>query len=140
MAIGDSRGSERSESPISIEIEMTPLYRWIRIAGVLTDEALMDGLTSIWNAADYDPNDPEIYDFGEAQARDVTRLGLAAVARETSRIHAHVEGTLVAIVAPSNLSFGLGRQYGSVAENDRNTLNVFRDLSSAERWIQIESR
>ena len=40
-----------------------------------------------------------------------------------------------AIVAPSDLGFGMARMYGALREESGGGVRVFRDLDEARRWV-----
>jgi hypothetical protein len=42
------------------------------------------------------------------------------------------------MVANSDASFGMARMYAISSEADGQTIQVFRDMSAAEAWLEVE--
>ena len=73
--------------------------------------------------------------------REVTRLTAdsAAIAAAAS-LQVFAPGTRRAIIAPSDITFGLARMFASYAEDVGQLVRVFRHAEDAEAWVGAESR
>ena len=83
---------------------------------------------------DYPMGTPELVDL-----RDVTEMDLT---REQIRAIAHVEGqepgriSRMAILAGSDLGFGLSRMFQVLADEASYEIKVFRDIDGAKTWLR----
>jgi hypothetical protein len=73
--------------------------------------------------------------------REVTRLTAdsAAIAAAAS-LQVFVPGTRRALIAPSDITFGLARMFASYAEDVGQLVRVFRNAEDAEAWIEAGNR
>lgn len=80
-----------------------------------------------------------LYDLSAVERLDVTREGIADI-RERSRLRREIAAPgRLAIVAPTDLSFGLARMYVMMAEraDEPRELAVFRDRGEAASWLGL---
>lgn len=47
---------------------------------------------------------------------------------------------IVAVVAPDDLGFGLGRMWQTLSDKTSWSIKIFRDMSAAEEWVHQEYR
>jgi hypothetical protein len=75
-----------------------------------------------------------------AAAMNLTRNQIAAVADQVQSLTVRTgPRAAVAIVAPSDLLFGLTRMYQTLCDSAGvDTVRVFRDLPSAELWLDTQ--
>lgn len=73
--------------------------------------------------------------------RDVTRLTAdsAAIAAAAS-LQVFAPGTRRALIAPTDITFGLARMFASYAEDVGQTVRVFRSAEDAESWVGAVNR
>lgn len=68
--------------------------------------------------------------------RGVTRFDVTtAEVREISRVRVFGEGSRLAVVAASDVGFGLSRMYEAFGELGEERYRVFRDMDSATEWL-----
>lgn len=83
----------------------------------------------------------ELHQIIDLSSVDVSDLGRSEIDRIVSRAASLDYGprTLIALVAPQSLSFGLARMYEIVASSDlpRNRA-VFRAIEDAVEWVRTE--
>jgi hypothetical protein len=105
-------------------------------------------ITRIWGAATEDEifehgqslrNDPQFRaDFRQlVDMRDLTAILVGSeVIRDASRHQFFAPGVRRALVANSDASFGMARMYAISSEAEGQTIQVFRDISAAEAWLE----
>jgi hypothetical protein len=87
-------------------------------------------------------NDPAFKaDFSQlADLREVTAIALTGdQIREFAAHSPFTPGTRRAVVASSDVAFGLGRVYGSYREaiSPKDQIRIFRHLNDAEEWLGL---
>ena len=107
-----------------------------RSTGTLTDAELLDVARRV--AAD--PARPgttaELWDLSDSSKLEVTSKGirdLVALDKEHSEA---LEGGRIAIVAPSDVAFGIARIYQTLSQDGPLEVEVFRERDDAERWLE----
>jgi hypothetical protein len=106
----------------------------LRASGTLTPDDLIslwhdletDGRITFWHA---------IFDM-----TDVTDIAMDAdylrnLARQRPNFPFITRDEKVAIVAPSDVAFGMGRMFSQLTDSD-DTMRVFRRLEDAEAWLR----
>jgi hypothetical protein len=113
-----------------------------------TDRKLV--VTRIWGAATEDEihdhgqrlrNDPEFRpDFSQlVDMSDLTEIRVGSgLIRDAGRNQFFSPGARRAIVANSEAAFGMARMYAIASEDSGQTIEVFRDISAAEAWLNLE--
>ncbi|MEM7468990.1 MAG: hypothetical protein AAF387_19190 [Pseudomonadota bacterium] len=103
--------------------------------GAFTFEQFETQLKELVSGADYPADVPTIWDLSET---DISQFDwqfieelLAIRRRFPERGNAYI-----AIVAPSDLTFGLSRMYASRGDSLPQSMQVFRDIADAEAWLQ----
>jgi hypothetical protein len=86
----------------------------------------------------YDPTLHILVDLREARSGVRGTGALEQVADLIRSTHGGETGpTRIAIVAPTDISFGLGRMFEAFGSDSRCALDVFRDIQAAFRWLEI---
>jgi len=87
------------------------------------------------------PTRHQIWDFSAADLSNMSLEGIRSVARLVSDRPSLDTGGRIAIVASSDLEFGLCRQYEALVEclNLSIEIHAFRDMDQARAWIRGES-
>lgn len=88
-----------------------------------------------------DPALHQIWDFTAADLSGMSLEGLRSVAKIASRRPSAAADGKIAIVASSDMGFGLCRQYEALVEclNLSTRIQAFRTADEAHRWIRGES-
>ena len=126
--------------PISFHVDADSNYFISRFTGEFTDADLMNAYMAFYEGNEWRAELNELVDLGEADAAAISIDCLARLADYTEkhlRLY-NIETTKTAIYAPSDLSFGLGRMYASLAAASPETVRVFRNLSDAKEWLGYE--
>jgi hypothetical protein len=102
-----------------------------RAWGVLSEEELIAHYRAIAADLSFDPTFSQIADL-----REVTGFALSssAVRREAS-MRVFDRTARRALVATSDIAFGLSRMYASEAYDVSPSTEVFRDMADAEEWL-----
>ena len=84
------------------------------------------------------PTENIIWDFSESDLTDVKFHEIRTLAEKVKKIAHSREGGKTAIVAKKDADYGLSRVYQTFSEIAQQiaSISVFKDLSSAEHWIQ----
>ena len=87
---------------------------------------------SLQKDPDFDPEYSQIADFSHVTSFDLSGEDIRALARRSVfSSHAHR-----AVIAPSDLGFGLARMFEMLRENDGEMgIRVFRTLEEALEWV-----
>ncbi len=107
---------------------------WI---GVLTDRILLRSYEAYYSAPDYDPTCRELADLRGLTGNQMTTEGLKKMAELAQRFQ---RSGLTAILAPTDISFGLARMYNVFGPDAAKRFEVFRDLPSALDWLQTTAQ
>jgi hypothetical protein len=109
--------------------------------GVLTDAEVFDYQQEVWGRSDVTGYD-ELVDMTQ-----VTQIALPSVdrvqdlAQLSVRMDDKYSRSRFAIVAPTDIAFGLGRMFQAFREMDRSStkqVGVFRTMEEALSFLQIE--
>jgi hypothetical protein len=119
--------------PATYHIDRTRQLVLSRAWGVLSNEDLEDHYA--WMTADpaFDPEFRQLADL-----REVTELALNSsnIARAATKPAFDAQARR-AIVANSDIAFGLSRMYAIYAEGRGQTVEVFRTIEEAEAWLGL---
>jgi hypothetical protein len=104
-----------------------------RAWGVLSNDDLHEHYRLIPADPDFRPHYRQLGDL-----REVTRLvaDSSAIAAAAS-LSVFAPGTRRALIAQSDVTFGLARMFASYAEDVGQLVRVFRDARDAEEWLEL---
>jgi hypothetical protein len=102
-----------------------------RIWGAATEDEIYDHGQRLRNDPQFRPDFRQLVDMSELTE---IRVG-SGVIRDASRNQFFSPGIRRAIVANSEASYGMARMYAIASEAEGQTIEVFRDKSSAEAWL-----
>jgi hypothetical protein len=122
---------------ISATIDPASEYAWARADGTLTFQDLVAHLTEDVRASivAFD----EVIDASTATT-SLTAGQVRALAFRIERLARHVPGRALAIVATTNVTFGMARMFQAHCAGLPIDVGVFRDTSDAVAWIQAIRR
>jgi hypothetical protein len=119
--------------PVSYVIDAEQRLVRSRAWGVLSDEDLIAHYRAI--AADplFEPTFSQLGDL-----REVSEVTLSAtIIRREATLLVFDRAARRALVASSDLAFGISRMYAQQAEAAPQNIDVFRDITEAERWLAL---
>jgi len=106
--------------------------------GDISDSDLLPSYRKLYDDASWQPGFSEIVDLRDAELSSVTSEALRRLA---SMVDGYTRGKCeqfkTAVIAPSNLPFGIARMYEVYADTSPEDVKVFRDLKPAFEWIGI---
>ena len=105
--------------------------------GKLIDSELLDMSHQLFCDKTFSMGFNQLIDLRKVTSFCVTTVGIEQlIAHERHRIGGNPCGRL-AIVAPSNISFGTARMYQSLSSNKTFTIQVFRNMGKANEWLGL---
>lgn len=123
--------------PITYEIDRTRGVIRTRCIGATTHAEV----TGHFRTLHSDPDLPEhlnvLLDLSELTSAP-ERDQLRAVASEVKELRDRVQWGAIAIVAESDLLFGMSRVFGIFSEGHFAQIGVFRGPAEAERWLEAQ--
>jgi hypothetical protein len=100
---------------------------------VLTSEEIVTHYDALRADPDFDPTFSQLADL-----QDVTKFAVdAKTLRSEALLRTFHPSARRALVASSDIAFGLSRMYGSYAELAAQNLQVFRAKDEAEEWLGL---
>ena len=106
------------------------------LSGTLTDRDLFAAYEALYADPGHRVGMDELTDCRAVERVEVTTGGLVALAAATARLlDVQAQTWRVAIVAPSDIVFGMARMYEAFRAESPEQVQVFRDRASAEAWL-----
>ena len=130
--------------PISYRIDWNARRVIATASGILTDEDVFGYQRDAWSRADVAGFD-EIVDMTDVNNVELpvpSSDRMRALSAESAVMDAP-QPSRFAIVAPGDLTYGLGRMYAVYRETDRRstkTVRVFRSMDEAVAWLDEAER
>ncbi len=104
-----------------------------RAWGVLTTPELEDVMSRILLDPRFDPTYRSLGDLREVTAMEIDPMDAARTA--ASPIFAH--GVRRAIVATSDVAYGMARMFATFAQRSGQEVRIFREMQPAEEWLEL---
>ena len=122
--------------PIESKIDKSMNLTTYTLSGVVTAHDLMSALESFFKE---NPTPNVLWDLRHAGfEKGMRNSDLQRMARFSKRKQPSKTRGKTAIVATSDLAFGLAREFEAFAEIEgvKNPIEVFRSMSKAEKWLE----
>ncbi len=137
LLVKNSLGQDGS-MPIKYVINALPNTTRFYCSGNLSNEDILESLMHFVSNPYYNPAYDELWDLTAVESTTVSQEGLRRVA-DFERTERPLGGAnRRAVVAPSDLLFGLARMYEMIAEDVSIDIRVFRDTGPACRWLGFD--
>lgn len=108
------------------------------IQGTITDEEVLEYARRVAPDTEIPPGRRELIDLSGVEQTDVSGAGLREVA-DVFRAHDQtLFETKIAIVAPTDIAYGLARMYQAFRSDSPVLLQVFREREAAVYWLGLE--
>ena len=120
---------------INYDAEKNILYGSYK--GAFTVEEFENQLREIVSAAEFPADVPTIWDLSETDVSQFNWEFIQQLLEIRERFPARGDA-LIAIVAPSDLTFGISRMYTARGESLPQQMQVFRTVTKAEAWLKAE--
>ena len=105
----------------------------LRLEGIVTLADGEDSPSYLLSNSEFEPSFSQLIDLRAVTKFQVTTEEI----RSLTNVTVFDQGVRRAIVAPSDLSFGLARMYQSFAIDLGHEIEVFRDFYAACEWLRI---
>ncbi len=119
--------------PESFEIDPRVGLVTSRVWGVVTDEEVRQHYLRLLADPRFDPSFRQLADVTGVTAVAASVTTVAVIARTTL----FREGVRRAVVASSDLQYGMARLFAAYSEEGRQNVRVFRDLAAARAWLAL---
>ena len=120
---------------MSMSYTIDPARRLVRTRawGVLSTTDLQDSSSRLMADARFEPRYRSLVDLREVTGVSADMEALA----QTAAVPLFAEGVQRAIVASSDVAFGIARMYATFAERTGGDVRVFRELEHASDWLGL---
>ena len=118
-------------------IHIDPFLRQIHTTayGCFTGDDLREYYRTLRSHPDFRPDMDECFDLSEATEYHVSADDLRAFSLTTAPYTSQGVGVRVALLAPSDLAFGMARMYELLQTTTTNQLRVVRTRAEADAWL-----
>jgi len=104
-------------------------------SGTLYDADVMQHKAALRDDPRVTPDIKELSDVRGIEQLDVTETGIRQMIRFDRDAAASTGGHTLAIVATEDIIFGMARMYEMLTEQNVRSVQVFRDIDEATRWL-----
>ena len=117
--------------PASYTIDSDRKIVLSRIWGIATEDEIQEHGQRLRVDPEFRPDFRQLIDMS-----DVTEIRVGSeMVRDAARNQFFSPGVRRALVATSDVAFGMARMYAIASENAGQTIKVFRDMKAAEAWL-----
>jgi hypothetical protein len=124
--------------PISCRIDKAARVVICTHTGMTSDADFIQTYTSLFNDPEYETGMSKLIDLRKADSVGRSGKALTIIGDLlTKQYEDSSVTTRIAIVAPADLSFGLGRMYGMLTDDAPQNVSVFRSVEKAVEWLGV---
>jgi len=117
--------------PASYTIDSDRKIVLSRIWGIATEDEIQEHGQRLRVDPEFRPDFRQLIDMS-----DVTEIRVGSeMVRDAARNQFFSPGVRRALVATSDVAFGMARMYAIASENAGQTIKVFRDMKAAQAWL-----
>ncbi len=110
---------------------------WVRPEGLLTLADILENRQEMSRLLSQTPNLHELIDLTGVTELQITSEDVYVIAWTEKRLNLNKAKRLRAVVAPTDFFFGMCRMYEMITEASETEIQVFRDLASAAKWLNL---
>ena len=121
--------------PMEYAIDKAARMIFTRAWGTLTDEELLGYQRRLRADPAHNPAYSELVDFSQVEQAPVSTDAIQALADNAL----WEPGVRLAIIAPTDLKFGLTRMYQAMSPDESQQIHVFRNKLEARAWLGLET-
>ena len=126
--------------PMTYTIDQEAGMVRLRCWGILTNEEMLDCVERMHGDSARPPGMPSLVDCRDIEEMRVTPAGMQAAAHiEQLLADPAQEPWAIAVIAPQDDVFWLGRIYEALRVGSPAKVRVFRSIADAEDWLQRQS-
>jgi hypothetical protein len=103
--------------------------------GELTIEMVQSAFKEIVSSSEYPPDISTIWDIRKLDLTSVDRQLMDKIIYFRQGINSIRGAAKIALVADSELSFGLGRMYEGLSGSLAQEMSIFKSMEEAEKWL-----
>lgn len=123
--------------PIQYQIDPARRRVYLTLSETITDGDLFAAYERLYADPAHRVGMDELTDCRAVERVEATTAGLVALAAATARmLDGAAQAWRVAIVAPSDVVFGMARMYEAFRSESPEQVRVFRDRAAAEAWLE----
>lgn len=122
--------------PVEITIDADRGRIWSRLSGRMDRKTLRQYYEALYAHPRFQPDMSEIFDVSAVTEVDLTGDEVRDFSAATASNTSAGAGVSVAIVAPTDLTFGLARLYELSQIETTNRMCVVRTRAEAEAWLE----
>ena len=123
--------------PMNYRVDRAAGVVQLRCWGILTNEEMLDCVTRMHSDPARQPGMPSLVDCRDIQELRATPQGIhAAVVLEQVIADPSEEHWSIAVIAPQDDVFWLGRLYEVLRAGSPSTVRIFRNARDAGEWLQ----
>ena len=105
--------------------------------GLVTGEEMINHKNDLYEKSDNDNQiEFQLCDFSNVEKVEITAKEVAILAEQDKQGSLMNPNMLIAVVAGSDLMFGLGRMWQTLVDDSSFKAGVFRSLEEANSWIK----
>ena len=121
---------------IRYRIDLKQEIVYITADGILTDDQLRKFLKKLLRDTDFHPNFNRLADYRAVESFELTGTDVRRLAGAKGTTKS--EGSRRAFVVSSDLAYGMARMFQSLADDSPVTIEVFKDMTEARKWLGLE--
>ena len=123
--------------PIKTQIDPTINLTTVICTGEISSEEIILAMIRYYQGIEGLPTKMVIWDLSRASAEKISVNELEDIAELRLDNDNQMVSGKTAVVAPTDINFGLSRMILSKTVGSRRNLNVFRTLDEAKEWLDI---
>lgn len=124
--------------PLKYEVVESKKLVYVIGTGVVTFYELMHHIEKLGQDRRYKAPMKKLVDYRQIQYLDLSMHEQKALAQKKVEFNALYAGEKCAIVAPTDVGFGIARIHGALVDDSIIETMVFRDINGALAWLGIE--
>ncbi|MBM3789340.1 MAG: hypothetical protein FJW35_03210 [Acidobacteria bacterium] len=109
----------------------------IKLSGSLSKETILDAFDAAVSDEGYRKGMGRLWDFRDADLSSMGPTTIAELARHSMKYPRGINDVRVALVAGSDLEFGLARMFAAFSIDAHTTISVFNSMEEAQAWLSI---
>lgn len=119
--------------PVSYEIDGNLVSA--KSYGIVTDRDIHEAVLQLVADPAHTPGCHELWDLTDYSSLEVSSRGVEEMVSMDLHYESNFQGGVIAVLAPSDLAFGMARIYQSLSDNSPVKVGVFRSMGEARDWL-----
>lgn len=123
---------------IRFRVDAVHRVRIAEFRGTVDDDELLGSYARLVEEPGYDPTLHDMVDMRGVDRLDVSAATLRRLVEMFAPIEPRDPPTRLAIVAPKDHIYGLGRMYEMLSNDTPEDIRVFREYAPAAKWLGLD--